>query len=128
MLITKEKIILIICSVCGAILPLAFVLPMYFCTNVILGNLLSIVGVVYLGFSGLYLVTRSGMFDVFRYQFINWMSSFKKGIPLPYKDAYEYKMHLEEKRENNSYYWLPFVILGALYLIAGILFSFFPIV
>ena len=127
MLITKRFITILILSLVAAALPLAFVLPMYFYTEVVLANLLTIVGVVYLAFTGLYLVTRAGTFDVFRYQFINWMSSFKKGSPLPYKDAYSYQMHLEVKRDGSRSYWIPFVVVGAIYLILGIVFSFFSV-
>ena len=127
MLLTKRVKILIIISVLATVLPLAFILPMYFCTKFGLSNCFIVVACIYLGFTGLYLVTRAGTFDVFRYQFINWTYSFRKGSKLRYKDAYSYQEHLSEHREESRKYWIPFVVVGTICLILSIVFAFYPL-
>lgn len=117
----------IISTLIAIILAVSFILPMSLCTNFGLSNCFVIVAVFYLGGTGLYLVTRAGTFDVFRYQFINWLSSFRKGSKKRYEDAYTYKEHLSEVREDNRKLWIPFVVIGIISLILSIIFAFYPI-
>lgn len=106
------------------IVPIAIVLPIYFLTDMILSNIFAIVAVLYLGGCGLYGITTAGTFDIFRYQFSNWISSFKKGSPLRYKDAYTYQERLNEVREGRKNYWLPFLIIGVIFAILSLIFAF----
>lgn len=127
MLVTDETKKLIISYLVACLIPVAFVIPMYFFTNLGLSNELAIVAVLYLGCTGMYLVTRAGIFDIFRYQFINWLSSFKKGSKLRYTDVQEYKDHLAEKRHVARQLWVPWVIVGSICLVLCIIFAFYPI-
>jgi hypothetical protein len=115
-----------LCIITGVaiIVPLIIFLPMYFLTDWVLSNIFALIATLYLGGSGLYAITRGGTFDVFRYQFINWMSSFKKNSPRPYKDAYSYQEKLNEVREGRKNFWLPFVIIGTIFAILSIIFAF----
>lgn len=127
MLFTDETKKLIISYVIAGILPVAFVVPMYFCTGLGLSNELLIVAVCYLGYVGLYLVTRAGTFDVFRFQFLNWISSFRRKGKILYPDMQDYKMRLEEKRHTSRQLWVPWAIVGTICLILCIIFAFFPL-
>ena len=127
MLFTEETKKLIISYVIAIIIPIAFIVPMYFCTTFGLSNEFLMVAVCYLGFVGLYLVTRAGTFDIFRYQFINWFSSFGRKNKLRYNDVSEYKLKLSEKRHMARQMWHPFAIVGTICLILCIIFAFFPI-
>lgn len=119
----KKNIICWIISICAVI---AFVLPMYFFTIWSVSDILLIPGVTYLGYLGLRMIVRFGTFDVFSYQFQNWVSSWKKDMPKKYQDAYEYKSHMKDKRENNKFVWIPWLVIGLICLILCLIFSFFP--
>lgn len=67
-----------------------------------------------------------GTFDVFAYQFSTWFQSFKKGMPKKYESAYEYKQHIQEVRLNNNWIYLPYIIVGSIFLILCIVLSFYP--
>lgn len=115
-----------ICFIAAIIAALLFILPMYFFTKWNLSNIMLLPAALYLGYIGLRLVARLGMFDIFSYQIVNWVYSWRKGMPKKYEDAYEYKSHMKEKREENKLVWIPWVSLGSICLILSIIFSFYP--
>lgn len=126
MLITHDMKKSIACWIIAVLAVLIYSLPMYFLTDWNLSNIFAIPGVLYLGYVGLRAVTRCGIFDVFAYQFANWLSSWKRGIPKKYEDAYQYKVEISEKRHDNKMVWLPWVVVGSLCLTLCIIFAFFP--
>ncbi len=127
MLFTDETKKLILSYVIACLIPVAFVIPMYFYTDLGLSNELLIVAMCYLGYTGLYLVTRAGIFDVFRFQFINWISSFRRGGKVLYPDMQQYRERLQEKRHMARQLWIPWCVIGTICLILCIIFAYFPI-
>ena len=104
---------------------LAFVLPMYFFSNWNLSDVFLLPGAIYLSYLVLALVTRAGIFDTFRYTTINWFhTTFKRGTPKRYEDAYEYKQMKEEQRKENRMIFLPWLSYGLLCIILCIVFAF----
>lgn len=70
-------------------------------------------------------MVRAGIFDTFRYQTINWVhTTFRKGTPKRYDDAYEYKQEKEEKRKQNGFVFLPWLVYGGLCLLLCLIFAF----
>lgn len=128
MLFTDYLKHLLIVSAIALIAPLIFIFPMFFCTSFGLSNIFAVIATIYLGGCGLYAITRAGTFDVFRYQFINWMSSFRKEGNLRYKDAYTYQEKMRESREKTRKFWIPFVVIGLISAILSLVFAYFPVV
>lgn len=118
--LTPRTIKTIISWIVATIAPIAFIVPMYYFTNFGLSNCFLIPTILYLGYVALLFICRWGTFDLFRYQFINWISFAKKDGQKKYKDAYEYKQHLEEVRSNNKPIFLPWLVIGALLLVGTI--------
>lgn len=121
MLITDRVKKVILCWIIAIVIPPAFILPMYFCTQFGLSNEFLVMACLFLGWTGLQFVTKAGTFDVFRYQIINWVSYAKKDGKKRYEDAYEYKMHLEDVRSEHRGIYLPWLIVGSIMLLMCIL-------
>lgn len=118
----KKNIILFV--VLGVIIPI-FVVPMYYFTSWNLSDIFLIPAALYLGYLGLAFVVRAGIFDTFRYQTINWVhTTFRRGAPKRYDDAYEYKQEKEEKRKQNGFVFLPWLVYGGLCLLLCLIFAF----
>lgn len=126
MLLTDDLKKNIVSWLIASLLVVAFILPMYFLTKWSWSNIMLVPAALYLGYIGLRWVARSGMFDLFSYQFVNLFSSFRKGSPKKYADAYEYKTHMKENRESKPMVVLPWLIIGLICLILCVIFSFFP--
>ncbi len=105
---------------------LAYILLMYFLTKWSLSDIFILPAVLPLSYIVLRWIARFGVFDVFSYQIINWTTSWKKGSPKKYNDAYEYKNHMKEKREDHKMTWIPYVAVGFVFLVLCVVFSFFP--
>lgn len=103
-----------------------YVLLMYFLTQWNLSDIFILPGALCLGYVGLRMIARVGIFDVFGYQITNWTTSWKKGSPKKYQDAWEYKNHMKEQREIHKMTWIPFVFIGVVFLSLCIIFSFYP--
>lgn len=127
MLFTERTKKVLIHFIVAVSISVTFTLLMYFLTDFGLSNTSIIVAVSYLGYVGLYLVTRAGVFDIFRFQFIQWISSFRPKKRLPYEDAYSYKEKLAEKRSTSKHVFLPWLIVGLVYLILAISTAFYPL-
>ncbi|MFA6861434.1 MAG: DUF3899 domain-containing protein [Bacilli bacterium] len=127
MLLLKRTKQNIICWAIAIVVPIVVILPLYFCSNFGLSNSCLIPGVCFVGYVLLSFVTRSGTFDVFRYQFINLMYSFKPHSPHKYKDCYEYQETMKEKRSENSVIWIPWVVVGVILIILAIIFAYLDI-
>lgn len=104
----------------------AYIVLMYFLTDWNLSNIFVLPAVLCLSYIALRWVARFGTFDVFSYQIVNWVSSWKKGSPKKYEDAFEYKNHMKEQREDHKMIWMPFFAMGMILLILCVVFSFFP--
>lgn len=117
----------ILCWVLAILPPLIFVPTVHLTTNFGLSNTCLVPGALYLGGLILVFVARQGFFDIFAYQFVNLASSFRKGAPKKYEDAYAYKVAKEEKRRNGDFIWLPFALVGLLFLVLAIIFIFYPL-
>lgn len=112
--------------ICSA-LPIIIAPIVYFCSNFGLSNILAILGVFYLAYVSLRAITRMGPFDIFNYQLSCFISSFRKGAPKRYEDAYEYKEAMKAKRENSKMVWIPIVVTGAILVVLAIIFAIYPI-
>lgn len=126
MLLTTDLKKSVLCWILSISMVLLFTLPMYFFTSWSLSDIFLIPGVLYLGYLALRWIVRTGVFDVFAYQFSNWFSSWKKGIPKKYQDAYEFKEEVKEKRKDHRMVFLPWLVVGGVCLILCIVFSFYP--
>ncbi len=126
MLVTKDGKKNILFFLVLIALTLTYVFLMYFLTKWNLSDIFILPSALWLGYLSLRFVARTGIFDVFSYQIINWTSSWKKGIPKKYQDAYEYKVHIKEERSNHKVTWIPFLAIGGICLILCVIFSFFP--
>jgi hypothetical protein len=120
----KKTIIAWILAVC---LPLPVILPLYFCSDFGLSNACLVPGVVYLGLLGMAVVIRGGVFDVFNYQFMNFIYSWRKGSPHRYEDAYGYQTMMKERRRQDKLIWLPWTVVGTILLTLAIVFAFYPV-
>jgi|GEM_PF-2548083 len=114
MLISKRTKASIACWIISVIVALAVIIPLRFFSSFGLSNSCLVVGLVYLGVIFFIYINRWGMFDTFRFQFINFCYSFRKGSPHKYKDAGVvftgygnwYYCHSQEVAEDMmNYYW-----------------------
>lgn len=126
MFIKKDLKKNVLISIIVSSVSLAYILLMYFLTKWSLSDIFILPAVLPLSYLVLRWVTRFGIFDVFSYQIINWTSSWKKGSPKKYNDAFEYKTHMKEQRENHHMTWMPYLVIGGIFLVLCIVFSFFP--
>ncbi|MDD6240528.1 MAG: DUF3899 domain-containing protein [Eubacteriales bacterium] len=126
MLITEKTKKEILCYLFGIIAFVVYFLPMYFFSSWNLSDIFLIPTIVFLSYDALRFIGRTGVFDLFAFQFANWLSSWRKGDPLKYKDAYEYKEQKRESREEKGWIWLPWLIYGMVCLFFCLLFAFLP--
>jgi hypothetical protein len=106
------------------LLSLAVVLPLTFTKAVTLSNSCLIPGITYLGIACFSFIHRKGIFDIFEYQFTNWGNSFRKGSPKKYDTASDYHLAMDERRSEHMFPYLPFLAVGAVYVILSILFAY----
>ena len=78
-------------------------------------NALSTAGAVTLFMGLLLMVSYFGVFDIFGYSFSTLRRQRR------YKDLYEYSEAKREKRRRGDLYFLPWIIVGAGFLLAGLL-------
>ena len=116
----KRVIIWIILSLLA---PLSITLC-YFLGHRGLSDCFLIPGVVYLAIALFAFIIRKGTFDVFFYQFGNLIDSFRKGSPKRYENAGDYKFARQRQRQASTFCYLPFLILGSVFLICSIIFAF----
>ncbi len=128
MLITTEMKKNIICWIIAVSAATLFILPMYFFTQWNVSNILLVPGSLYLGYLALRWIVRFGFFDVFSYQVQNWFTTWRRGTPKKYNDAYEYKEHMADKRSEHKMVFLPWLVIGSICLVLAIILSFFPTV
>lgn len=117
----KKRIIVWVIAI---LIPVAVICPVYFCTGFGLSDSFLIPGLVYLAGCCLLFVARAGMFDTFRYQFANFLSTWKRNSPKRYEDLIQYKEIKEEKRRLNKPFYLPFLAIGLLLVVLAIIFAF----
>lgn len=79
-------------------------------------------GSVVLCISLLIVIGRAGLFDTAAFGFVVFGESLKKDSTHKYKDAYDYKQKLEDKRRVNKPFLLPYWILGAAALALAVIF------
>lgn len=108
------------------VLLVTYFLLMYFLTDWIISNIFIIPAVLYISYVGLRWVFRSGVFDIFTYQFSSWISSWRKETDKKYESAYDYKEHMKEERSEKGMVFLPWLLLGIICLVLCIVFSFYP--
>jgi hypothetical protein len=80
-------------------------------------------GICLLAFVVMIFVNRTGVFDILGYSFFRLFESFKQGNPKSYKDVMDYSDHKKEKRLLNKPYYLPYLVIGGLMLITGLIFA-----
>lgn len=66
-------------------------------------------------------VTREGLFDIFAYGFRQMGTMIFSKKPNEIKDFPGYKEHKNELRKNRSNYYLAFIAIGLLFLLATII-------
>lgn len=125
MLFTREKIVNLILWIVLAIVPVAFVIPMYFCTKFGLSNSLLVPSLVYLSIASLVFVHRAGTFDTFEYQFGKWFLAWGKKNPR--QTANEFHQERKRKRKHNPFPYIPFLTYGTILLILCIIFAYYII-
>lgn len=101
----------------GAVIALLSLLRSDFGLVFFWANALSTAGIVLILSGLLALVASLGAFDLFRFSF-----TFLK--PRRYTTMYDYTEALREKRKGSGRSFVPPLILGAAYLLTGILLSF----
>jgi hypothetical protein len=115
---TKKKII--VWSVASLILPIV-ILPLHFFSPMTLSNIFLMLGIIYLGVAGLVFVYRAGTFDLFNFQFVNWLNSWRRNAPAG-RDRTANDSHLRKmdwRKHHHFPYW-AFVIEGSLLLVASL--------
>ena len=118
---TKKKIITWSVLI---LLSLLSILLCYFVAKRGLSDCFIIPGAAYLIFAVLAFIERAGTFDIFVYQFQNLVNSFRKGSPKRYDNAGDYKRAKKRLRDGSRFDYLPYLILGGIYLIVGIVVAF----
>ena len=76
--------------------------------------------VTLIGLGALILLTRLGAFDTFAYGFAQLGSAMFGREPKKYNDMVEYKQMKYEQRKDKTNYYISFLIVGALFIIATI--------
>lgn len=81
---------------------------------------------VYLATAGLMWVAHLGFFDTFAYGFISMGNIFFRPMKVEkkYDDLIDYKGQKYEKRKSQGFFYLPFLMLGLLAVIATMIFYF----
>lgn len=77
-------------------------------------------GGLVLAFIGLAWIGRQGTFDVVRFGFYRLVESFKRGDEKRYETAYDYTQAKKEKRDKEKPFFIPYLIVGGLFLTVGI--------
>lgn len=79
-------------------------------------------GAILLGIGALLWVANAGLFDSLTYGVSYIFSSFSasKGQERKYKDLSEYSDNKMEKRRENKTYYLPYFVIGGLFLMVSI--------
>lgn len=81
-----------------------------------------VAGVLPLAYAVLFLIARTGIFDVFQYGMMRFGETFQRKKEKRWDSAYDFKIHKAEKRRlNKPVVWPYFVIAAFLILIALIL-------
>lgn len=65
------------------------------------------------------LLNRFGSFDFFEYGAIQVLSSLRKGSPRPYIDLIDYKEQKKTKRKLDGMYFIPYLIIGIIWIIVA---------
>ena len=81
-------------------------------------NATILAGVALIGMAALILLTRLGAFDTFAYGFSQLGTAMFCRQPKKYNDMVEYKQIKAEERKDKSNYFISFLIVGSLFLIA----------
>lgn len=124
MRITSETKRKIITWTVLSLLSALSILLCYFLGHWNLSDCFLVPGVGYLALAGMIFVSRRGVFDIFNYQFRNFVDSFRKGSPKRYENAGDYKIEKKRYRDGNPFDYLPYLLLGSIYLILCIVFAF----
>ena len=81
---------------------------------------LFIPGIVVLLINGQLFIHRMGTFDVLIFGFYRLFESWKNPVDKKYDNAGEYHLAMDEKRQKNKPYYLPFIVVSAALLIASL--------
>ena len=71
-------------------------------------------GAIFLSYAGLRAVTRTGVYDVSGYGITRFRDAFRRDQQKAYDSVYEYKEVKQQKRQSQSAYMTPQVIIGLL--------------
>ena len=84
---------------------------------------LFVAGCIFLAVGALSIITNLGFFDIFGYNASRFNSLLHKYKDNPYHGVYEYTEAKKEKRKRNRYTFISYVIVGAVFLIAAIIYT-----
>lgn len=69
----------------------------------------------------IYWIERTGVFDVFNFQFYRFFESFRPDGLKKWDTAYDYKQEKEGKRKITRLYFWPYLIIGGVFLLVAII-------
>ena len=118
-------LILIIGFVLGVAFFFLYIYVIDKCPNArLMSDASFILTAIYLATAGLMWVAHLGFFDTFAYGFISMGNIFFRPLKVEkkYQDLIDYKGQKYQKRKNQGFFYLPFVMLGLLAVIATIVF------
>jgi len=82
-------------------------------------------GAVNLGVTGLLFIGEKGVYDMMGYGMYRLIGLFKKQEELKYRNAYDYKESMLEKRAKNPFFFLPYLIASGVMLLISVILLFF---
>lgn len=86
-------------------------------------NALFITGAIFIAGAIMSVVTYHGGFDTFGYSGHALVYSFRPEKGKKYNDMYEYVQVKKEKRRGNKYNFVPWLIIGAVYVVSSLIVS-----
>ena len=113
----------IIFAIIGVGIFLAFYLPKKTLYAALNGTAFS--GIILLCFGGLSWVAREGFFDFASYGFKQLGSMIFGRKPNAYNDYPSYRDYQNEKRKNQSHFYVSILIIGSLFILAYIILRLF---
>ena len=110
----------IISTIISVLIGIAIFLPIYLVkkTEYSALNAVSLAGIVLISFGGLSYVAREGFFDFASYGFKQLGSMIFGKTPNAYNNFAGYKEYKMERRKAVSHFYIPFLIVGALFFVA----------
>ena len=121
----KEKILAFVIKLSvSLIIGLSFFIGLYFGRTRSLIDVVNgffIGGAFLIGVAGLSVVTRYGSFDTFAYAFSTLGYKYIPNVNRKYEDLYDYKQKKNEKRIENRFSYLPYLVAGIILVLIALI-------